>query len=194
MYDVMRFWLDRGVAGFRIDAVSRLFEDPNLYDDPILPGKNSYGDPNIEHKYTDNLPEVHEVLREMRRIVDQYPGEPILISEADEPNITELTRMYGNNDEIQLPMDFQIADVNRLSAPEFRRLLDEIDHNPAHGQPFYFFRHHDQPRPWDPYGDCRHKRPNAKVIGRPVPDTFRTAALLFRRRVRMRYHPPPSQK
>jgi len=43
MYDAMRFWLDRGVAGFRIDAVSRLFEDPNLHDDPILPGKNAYG-------------------------------------------------------------------------------------------------------------------------------------------------------
>jgi len=59
----------------------------------------------------------------MRRIVDQYPGDPILISEADEPNITELTRMYGNNDEISCQWTFQIADVNRLSAPEFRRLL-----------------------------------------------------------------------
>ena len=45
MLDVMRFWLDRGASGFRIDAVSRLFEDPNLHDDPILPGKNAYGDP-----------------------------------------------------------------------------------------------------------------------------------------------------
>src|SRR5205823_2112926 len=44
MYDLMRFWLDRGAAGFRIDAVSRLFEDPNLHDDPILPGKNAFGD------------------------------------------------------------------------------------------------------------------------------------------------------
>src|SRR3984885_11373807 len=35
MYDALRFWLDKGVAGFRIDAISRLFEDPNLHDDPI---------------------------------------------------------------------------------------------------------------------------------------------------------------
>jgi alpha-glucosidase len=190
MYDVMRFWLDRGVAGFRIDAVSRLFEDPNLYDDPILPGKNSYGDPNIEHKYTDNLPEIHDVLREMRRIVDQYPGDPILISEADEPNITELTRMYGNNDEIQLPMDFQIADVNRLSAPEFRRLLDEIDHNPAHGQPFYFFSNHDQPRQWDRYGDGVHNDQIAKLLAALLLTTRATPLLYYGEEIGMRTTPP----
>src|SRR2546421_5081069 len=89
-------------------------------DDPILPGKNAYGDPNIEHKYTDNLPEVHDVLRELRQLVDSYPGGPVLISEADEPNIAELAKMYGaHDDEVQLPMDFQIADVNKLSAADF---------------------------------------------------------------------------
>src|SRR6201993_4598380 len=95
MFDVVRFWLDKGAAGFRIDAVSRLFEDPAMHDDPYLPGHNAYGDPNIEHKYTDNFPEVHDTLRELRAVVDQYPGNPVLVSEADEPNITELTKMYG---------------------------------------------------------------------------------------------------
>jgi alpha-glucosidase len=190
MYDVMRFWLDRGVAGFRIDAVSRLFEDPNLHDDPILPGKNSYGDPNIKHKYTDNLPEVHEVLREIRRIVDQYPGDPVLISEADEPNITELTKMYGNNDEIQLPMDFQIADVNRLSATEFRRLLDEIDRNAAVGQPFYFFSNHDQARQWDRYGDGIHNDQIAKLMAALLLTTRATPLLYYGEEIGMRTTPP----
>jgi len=63
---------------------------------------------------------VHEVLREMRKVANEYPGNPVLISEADEPNIGELTKMYGaKNDEVQLPMDFQIADLNKLSAPDF---------------------------------------------------------------------------
>src|ERR1700757_4544254 len=124
MEGVLQFWMDHGVAGFRIDAVSRLFEDPNLHDDPYRPGYNVYGDRNIEHKYTDNFPEVHDVLKEVRHVVDKYPGNPVLITEADEPNVTELTKLYGNGDEVQLPMDFQIADVNQLSAPEFRRLFD----------------------------------------------------------------------
>jgi alpha-glucosidase len=152
MMDVLRFWMNKGVNGFRVDAVSRLFEDPNLHDDPIQPGLNAFGDPNIQHKYTDNLPEVHDMLREMRKVIDEYPGNPVLISEADEPNIFELSKMYGkNNDEVQLPMDFQVADVNELNAPKFRQLLDEVENNPAHGQPYFFFGNHDQDRIWDRY-------------------------------------------
>jgi alpha-glucosidase len=165
MFDVVRFWLDKGAAGFRIDAVSRLYEDPSLHDDPYLPGYNAYGDRNIEHKYTDNLPEVHDTLRELRALVDKYAGNPVLISEADEPNINELSKMYGqNNDEVQLPMDFQIADVNRLCASCFRKLLDEVENNPAHGWPEYFFGNHDQDRSWDRYGDGQHNDQIAKLM------------------------------
>ncbi|MGZ4813827.1 MAG: glycoside hydrolase family 13 protein [Terriglobales bacterium] len=165
MFDVVRFWLDKGAAGFRIDAVSRLFEDPNLRDDPYLPGYNAYGDRNIRHQYTDDLPEVHDVLRELRALVDTYPGDPVLISEADEPNITELSKMYGkNHDEVQLPMDFQIADVNKLCASCFRKLLDEVENNPAHGWPEYFFGNHDQDRSWNRYGDGVHNDQIAKLM------------------------------
>ena len=164
MNGVLDFWMMRGVAGFRIDAVSRLFEDPNLRDDPYLPGHNAYGDRNIQHKYTDDLPEVHDVLKEVRRVVDKYPGDLVLVTEADEPNVEALTRMYGNNDEVQLPMDFQIADVNELSAPRFRKLFNEIENNSAHGQPEYFFSNHDQPRQWDRYGDGEHNDQIAKLM------------------------------
>jgi len=187
MYDAMRFWLDRGVAGFRLDAVSRLFEDPNLHDDPILPGKNAYGDPNIQHKYTDNLPQIHEVLREMRRVADAYPGNPVLISEADEPNIKELTKMYGaKNDEVQLPMDFQIADVNKLSAPDFRRLLDEVEHNAAHGQPHFFFSNHDQARTWDRYGDGIHNDQISKLMAALLLTTRETPLMYYGEEIGMR--------
>ena len=181
MYDAMRFWLDRGAAGFRLDAVSRLFEDPNLHDDPILPGKNAYGDPNIQHKYTDNLPEIHDVLREMRRVVDAYPGNPVLISEADEPNIKELTKMYGaKNDEVQLPMDFQIADVNKLSAPDFRKLLYEVENNPAH----------DQPRTWDRYGDGVHNDQIAKLMAALLLTPRATPLMYYGEEIGMRTTPP----
>jgi alpha-glucosidase len=190
MYDAMRFWFKRGVAGFRLDAVSRLFEDPELHDDPILPGRNAYGDPNISHKYTDNLPEVHEVLREMRRVADEFPGDRVLISEADEPNINELTKMYGKNDEIQLPMDFQIADINKLSAPDFRRLLDEVENNPAVGQPHYFFSNHDQPRQWDRYGDGVHNDQIAKLLAVLLLTPRATPLMYYGEEIGMRTTPP----
>jgi len=164
MDGVLDFWMKRGVAGFRIDAVSRLYEDPNLHDDPYLPGHNAYGDRNIQHKYTDDLPQVHDVLKEVRSVVDKYPGDPVLVTEADEPNVEALAKMYGNGDEVQLPMDFQIADVNKLSAPRFRELFNEIENNSAHGQPEYFFSNHDQPRQWDRYGDGVHNDQIAKLM------------------------------
>ena len=164
MDGVLDFWMQHGAAGFRIDAVSRLFEDPNLHDDPYLPGHNAYGDRNIQHKYTDDMPGVDDVLKEVRSVVDKYPGNPVLLTEADEPNIADLTRMYGNGDEVQLPMDFQIADVNELSATKFRRLFDEIENNTAHGQPEYFFSNHDQRRQWDRYGDGQHNDQIAKLM------------------------------
>ena len=164
MDGVLDFWMKRGVAGFRIDAVSRLYEDPEMRDDPYLPGHNAYGDRNIQHKYTDDLPQVHDVLKEVRSVVDKYPGDPVLVTEADEPNVQALAKMYGNGDEVQLPMDFQIADVNELSAPRFRELFNQIENNSAHGQPEYFFSNHDQPRQWDRYGDGVHNDQIAKLM------------------------------
>jgi alpha-glucosidase len=191
MFDVVRFWLNRGAAGFRIDAVSRLFEDPQFRDEPILPGRNVYGDPNIQRKYTDNLPQVHDVLRELRKVVDGYPGHPVLISEADQPNIHELTKMYGpNNDEVQLPMDFQIALVNRLSPADFRRLLDEVDQNPAGGQPHFFFSNHDQPRHYDRYGDGVNNDQIAKLIAALLLTTRNTPQMYYGEEIGMRTTPP----
>jgi alpha-glucosidase len=191
MYGVLRFWLDRGASGFRMDAVSRLFEDPNLHDDPILPGKNAFGDPNIKHKYTDDLPEVHDVLREIRQLADSYPGNPVLISEADEPTIEDLEKMYGpNNDEVQLPMDFKIADLNKLSAPEFRKLLDEIEFNALDGQPYFFFSNHDQSRTWDRYGDGVHNDQIAKLMAALFLTTHATPQMYYGEELGMRTTTP----
>ncbi len=152
MYGVLKFWLDKGVSGFRMDAVSRLLEDPDLHDDPYLPGTNAFGDRNIQHKYTDDLPENHEIFKEIRKLADSYPNKPVLIAEADEPNIEALATMYGTHgDEVQLPMDFQIADANVLSAPKFRKLFADVETNPADGWPEYFFSNHDQVRQWERY-------------------------------------------
>jgi alpha-glucosidase len=133
---------------------------------------------------------VHEVLREMRQRVDGYPDTPVLISEADQPNIVELTKMYGQNDEIQLPMDFQFATVNRLAAPEFRKLIDEIDHNSGGGQPYFFFSNHDQPRQWDRYGDGKNNDQIAKLTATLLLATRATPQLYYGEEIGMVTTPP----
>ncbi len=84
MWGVVRFWLNKGVAGFRLDAVPTLFEDPSLKDEKILPGTNKYGDPNIDGSLTENLPEVHKVMRDLRDGYKQFSRQ----SRADRRNVS----------------------------------------------------------------------------------------------------------
>lgn len=115
----------------------------------------------------------------------------MLISEADEPNITELTKLYGlHNDEVQLPMDFQVADINRLSAKLFRKLFDEVENNAAAGQPYIFFSNHDQPRQWDRYGDGIHNAAIARLIAALLLTTKVTPQMYYGEEIGMRTTPP----
>src|ERR1700746_289937 len=83
-----RGWYRRGVAGLRLDAVDALYEDPDLRDNPVLPGKNKFGDPNMEDKYNKKLPAVHTELRDLRKVADEYNA--VLIGETWTRNIDEL--------------------------------------------------------------------------------------------------------
>jgi alpha-glucosidase len=143
MHDVLRFWLNRGVAGFRLDAVDAMFEDPKLRDNPVLKGKNQYGDPNEDQSYQRLLREMHAALRGVRKVVDPYGA--VLIGETWTSNISQLNAFYGkNNDEIQLPMDFLITTINKLDAPRFRKEIAAA--NAASGWPAYVMSNHDMPR------------------------------------------------
>lgn len=166
MFAAMRFWLDRGVAGFRLDSIPTLFEDPKLRNEPVLTGMNAQGDPNLEHIYTDKLPEVHDVVRRMRKMVDDYPGDRVLIGETYLPNTQELDKWYGgaHHDELHLPMDMLVGFLNELDASEFRRLLVEVQTQVHGSQPLLVFDNHDNVRSWDRYGDGSHNLEIAKLV------------------------------
>ena len=97
MFNVTRFWYKHGVAGFRMDAVDTLFEDPDLRDNPVKEGKNEFGDPEMINKYNDNLAENHVVLRKLRTIADQHNA--VLIGETWTDNIAQLKEYYGAHDD-----------------------------------------------------------------------------------------------
>ncbi len=158
MYGTSVWWYKRGVAGFRLDAVSTLFEDPNLKNNPVLPGKNAYGDPNMENKYNDKLPQVHDVLKGLRKAADPYGA--VLIGETWTSNIAELKQYYGSNhDELQMPMDLMLTKL-KFSAPVFRQHIAAVD---ATGEwPTYVIGNHDIVRSWNRYGDGKHNDQIAK--------------------------------
>jgi glycosidase len=103
--------------------------------------------------------------------------------------------MYGVNEaEVQLPMDFQLADVNQLSALRFRELLDQIEFNPADGQPYFFFSNHDQARTWDRYCDGVHNDQIAKLMAALLLTTRTTPQMYYGRRLVCGPPPPLASK
>ena len=180
MFAAMRFWLDRGVAGFRLDAITTLFEDERLRDEPALGGVNAQGDPRLSDVYTNNLPEVHGVMRRLRAMTDTYPDERVLIGETYVPKTADLAPWYGGalHNELQLPMDTLFGLGAKLDANTFRQHMAETAPELLGGQPLFVFDNHDNIRSWDRYGDGVHNAAIAKVIAALLL-TSRSAALLY---------------
>ncbi len=188
MFDVERWWYKRGVAGFRLDAVDTLFEDPELHDNPILgPGTNHFGDPIEQDKYNTKLPEVHEVLRGLRKVADE--NNAVLIGETWTADIAELNQYYGEgNNELQLPMDFLFTTVNKLSPAEFRKQIAAVD--AASGWPTFVISNHDIVRSYDRYGDGVHNDQIAKLMAALYLTLRGTPIMYYGEEIGMKTTPP----
>ncbi|MBV9033249.1 MAG: alpha-glucosidase, partial [Acidobacteriaceae bacterium] len=161
MFNVVRFWLDHGASGFRLDATPYLFEDPAFPDDPHPPQAGSAA---ALKSYNSGRPENHEVLREMRKILDSYPGDPVLLGESSTATIEDLARVYGkNDDEIQLPMDFLFGNLTTLDAELLKKQVDAAHFQLGGGTPVFFFSSHDHSRQWSTFGDGIHNDQIAKL-------------------------------
>ena len=110
MYDVMRFWLRRGVDGFRVDVLWHLIKDDQFRDNPLNPSFRP-GDPPhhaLVPLYTADRPEVHDVISEMRYVVDEF-SDRVLIGEIYLP-IERLVAYYGRDlAGVHLPFNFSSA-------------------------------------------------------------------------------------
>jgi alpha-glucosidase len=160
MFDVTRFWYKRGVAGFRLDAVDLLFEDPNLTDNPVLAGTDKFGRPNMEEKYNKKLPEMHIALKNLRKVADDYNA--VLIGETWTQNVNELKEYYGEGgNELQLPMDLLLTELP-FSAPVYREHIAGVD--ASGGWPTYVITNHDITRSYTRYGDGTHNEDIAKLM------------------------------
>jgi len=148
MYDVMRFWLDRGVDGLRVDVLWMLIKDDQFRDNPINPDWKE-GDLPWAHQirlFSEDRPEMHEVIREMRAIVDSY-GERVLIGEIYLP-LPQLMRYYGDTiNGAQLPFNFQLILLSAWNAEMIRQLVDTYEAIlPAGAWPNWVLGNHDKPR------------------------------------------------
>ncbi|HTB98990.1 MAG TPA: alpha-glucosidase [Terracidiphilus sp.] len=174
---IIAFWLKRGVGGFRFDAITTLFEDPEMRDEDVLLDKdgktflNSYGDIALNDTRTNNLPEVHPVMAEFRAYADKFatdkfPGTRVFIGETYLPNVEELKKQYGTTEhpEFHLPMDTQIGFINKLDVATFRMRLSDAEEKLGGHLPLIVFDNHDNPRLDTRYGDGVHDTDIQRVI------------------------------
>ncbi len=156
MYEVLRFWIARGVDGFRIDALWHVLKDVAWRDDPPNPGFQP-GDPGSRRllaRHSCDQPEIMEVLAEMRRVVDPFP-ECVLIGEVYLP-LERLVAYYGvGGTGVHLPFNFHLilapwnaASVSGLIA-DYERLL------PAGEWPNWVLGNHDRSRIASRVGDAQ---------------------------------------
>ena len=188
---IIRFWLDRGVGGFRFDAIPTLFEDPQMRDEDVMldkdgkPMKGPDGEIMLQETRTSNLPEVHPVMQEMRATADAYkpnsfPGTRVFIGETYLPNVAELAKQYGTAEhpEFQLPMDTQIGFINKLDVGTFRAKINDAETELGANIPLIVFDNHDNPRLDARYGDGVHDKDIERVIATMLFAT-RGAALFY---------------
>jgi alpha-glucosidase len=200
MYDVERFWINRGVVGFRLDAITSLFEDPTFSDEDYVKDANgnikinAYGDKEVKTDKTDNLPKVNDVLLELRKTADQTKGRKVvLIGETYVSSIADLRRLYGeHNDALDLPMDMQVGFINKLDVSEFRKNISDAETGLNGNEPLFVFDNHDNPR-WDRYGDGTHNMDIGRMLATVLFASRDTAMMYYGDEIAMVTTPPTSK-
>jgi len=147
MFDVMRFWLDKGVDGFRVDVLWHLIKDKQWRDNPPNPNYKPYMSTyeQLLPVFSTDQPEVHDIVREMRKVLDGY-NERMMIGEIYLP-IHKLVTYYGpDNNGAQLPFNFLLLTLP-WDARKIEAGIDEYEGAlPSGGWPNWVLGNHDQPR------------------------------------------------
>jgi alpha-glucosidase len=135
MHDVLRFWLDRGVDGFRIDVVYRLAKDPDL-------GDNQPG--GVRHD--EDWPTVHDRLRRIREVVNEYEDR-MIVGEVYLLDLRRIVEYINSGDQLDMAHNFVFvhlpweASAFRASVEDFQQLAEQT------AWPAWFLANHDHPRP-----------------------------------------------
>lgn len=148
MDDVLRFWFDRGVDGFRIDVLWHCIKAEGLPDNPLNPAfVPSMGEKlKVLQQNSADRPEIHEIAHGFRKLADGY-GERLLVGEICLP-LDRLMTYYGSDDApgVHLPFNFQLLDA-RWNAEALAAIIADYEAAlPAGGWPNWVIGSHDAPR------------------------------------------------
>jgi alpha-glucosidase len=147
IFEVMRFWLRKGVDGFRVDVIWHLIKDAEFRDNPPNPNFLEGRPPHerILTQYSTDQPEVHEVIAQMRRVIDEFECR-VLIGEIYLP-LHRLVAYYGNDlTGAQMPFNFALLST-LWSARSIEKIIADYERAlPAGAWPNWVLGNHDRPR------------------------------------------------
>jgi alpha-glucosidase len=150
MFNVLRFWLDKGVDGFRLDILYAIYEDEQLKDDTFswafLPSDKTTASLFTAHKYDLNLPETYDFAMELRKVVDEYQPERILLGEVF-GGIEEIRKYYGpENNGLQMAFLFEFTSTP-FRPDKYAEVIGRIEKAlPPPYTPTYVYSNHDRKR------------------------------------------------
>jgi len=153
MFEVARFWLDRGVDGFRIDVAPMVMKDPELRDNPPNPHPDAEPLSRLGswltqlHIHDHAHPDMHELYRDFRRLLESYPGDRVSIGELHHPDFDTWAKYYGERqDEIHVPFNFHVIS-SPWRADAIRRAVEGVQGVlPPGAWASWVLGNHDQPR------------------------------------------------
>lgn len=136
-HEVLRFWLDRGVDGFRADVVHLIGKDPEFADDPDEVA-------GLPHVVLNDRPEAHPLLRDVRHLLDAYSHEPAMVGEVYLLDTEAMSSYLGNGDELHLAFNFAPL-FSPWSARHWRRHIErtEATHERRDAWPTWALSNHD---------------------------------------------------
>jgi len=142
MHGVLRFWLDRGVDGFRIDVAHRIAKDPELRSNPRALGSTDPGYGGQQHLYDEDHPDLHALYKRMRALVDAY-DERVLIGEVFLMDPARVARYYGDGDQLHQGFNFSLLSGD-WSGERFKREVERFQAAvPPQGWPNQVLSNHD---------------------------------------------------
>ncbi len=157
IWDVVRFWLDLGVDGFRLDAIATIYEQPDLPDHTLPLSPDDFFDANtLPMADYDQLmqfqirqPGIHELMKELRALVHGYPGDRMLVGEDDD------VAFHGaGDDELHLVFNFPLLRAERLTPSHiYANQAERLAALPAGAWPCNTLSNHDSSRVWSRWGD-----------------------------------------
>jgi alpha-glucosidase len=158
LLDVARFWLDRGVDGFRIDAINFAMHDPALRDNPPAPpgGKRTRPFDYQQHLHNQSHPDIPRFLERLRQVIDGYGDRFTLAEVGGDGSLGEMHIFTAGDSRLHSAYGFDFLYADRLTPELVARAAEEWPDRPGVGWPSWAFENHDAPRALSRWAPSEH--------------------------------------